>query len=63
MNKLFSIVFLLVLANSSLFAQGENLNIDSLKSVNAEKRQIREFRKAKVDEAIKRIESTGLSDV
>ena len=39
------------------------MNIDSLKSVNAEKRQIREFRKAKVDEAIKRIESTGLSDV
>lgn len=62
MSKLISIIFLLISANSSLFAQKENLNIDSLRSANTEKRHLTESRKAKLDELVKKIESSGLSD-
>jgi len=62
MSKLIPIIFLLISANSSIFAQKENLNIDSLKSANTKKRQLMESRKAKLDEVVKKIESTGLSD-
>jgi hypothetical protein len=62
MSKLISLVFLFILTNSTLLAQNELLNIDSLKRDQSEKRQLTETRKIKVDEAIKRIKSSDLSE-
>lgn len=62
MSKLISIVFLLISANSSLFAQYENINLDSLKRVQVEKHQLAQSRKVKFEEAIRRIESSKLSN-
>ena len=62
MGKLISLAFLFILSNWSILAQSEQLNIDSLKRFQKENRQLAQYRKIKLEEAIEKIKSSELSD-